>query len=230
MVKLLPNFSIHHHDLSLACSCCEIILDHGLKIFPNLHRWNMRSLQDFIASKCLFFHACCCCEMHIHHRSILIKKLTIGICRSYGISWIEKLNYLVLVVVVKFISTVKLQPHQISIIEICSPYKISQGWKFDNFMHVGISKSTHAIDLEHHQISAIEIQGMYHISHTCSICFSLLVCLAKYLCIVDPLWSVHPTADPAWNSTFFRQYQILLDCASFLGEIICGLWFSALCI
>ena len=157
----------------------------------------MRSLQYFIASKCLFFHACCCCEMHIHHRSILIKKLTIGICGSYGISWIDKLNYLILVVIVKFVSTVKLQPHQISIIEICSPYRISQRRKFDIFMHVGIAKSTHSVDLEHNQISSIEIRGMYHISHTCSICFSLLVFLEKYLYIVNPLSSVHPTVDPA---------------------------------
>ena len=206
MVHLLSDFAIDHRDLSLACSCCEIILDRGLKIFPNLHRWNMQSLQDFTASKCLFFHACCCCEMDIHRRSILIKKLTIGICRSYRISWIEKLNYLILVVVVKFISTVKLQPHQISIIEICSPYRILQGWIFDIFMHVGIVKSTHAIDLEHHQISAIEIQGVYHISQTWSIFFSFLVLLAKYLCIINMFSSVHPMVDPAWNVTFFRQY------------------------
>ena len=130
-----------------------------------------------------------------------------------------------LISIVKFISTLYLQPHQISIVEICISYRISQRWKLDMFMHIGIEKSTHAVNLEHHQISAIEIQFVYHISQACSICFSLLVLLEKSLCTVNLLSSVHPTTNPKWNLTFFCQCQIsfklcIFPCGNHLRPLV----------
>ena len=84
-MQLIPDFIILEPDLLLASSDCEIILDHGLRIHPNLCRSNLLVLPNFTTPKILFLHACCGCEMNVHRRSTTLKIMTVGICGSYGI-------------------------------------------------------------------------------------------------------------------------------------------------